>query len=95
MKSANLPPLRVEASFRSDIEAVLQDGETLSSFVESAVRRAVQGRRVQTEFVARGLGALARVEAGADTHAAEAVVDGLRDRLRQALAAKGLKPGDV
>jgi hypothetical protein len=95
MKSASLPPLRVEAAFRSDIEDVLHEGETLSAFVEAAVRRAVQGRKAQAEFMARGLHALAQAEAGAETHAAEAVVDGLRERLRVALAAKGLKPEDV
>jgi len=95
MKSASLPPLRVEASFRSEIEGVLQEGETLSSFVDAAVRRAVQGRKVQAEFMARGLDALARVEAGAGTHAAESVVGDLRERLSRALAAKGMKPGNV
>lgn len=95
MKSANLPPLRVESSFRSEIEGVLKEGESLSSFVESAVRRAVQYRKTQSEFIARGLDALAKVEAGAPTHSAESVVAHLKEKLNRALTSKGVKPSDV
>lgn len=34
MKSASLPSLRVDPALREAAEAVLQEGETLSSFVE-------------------------------------------------------------
>lgn len=41
MKTATLPPVRVAPDFRREIEGGLVEGETLSQFVESAVRSAV------------------------------------------------------
>ncbi|MEO6292172.1 MAG: YlcI/YnfO family protein [Burkholderiaceae bacterium] len=55
MKTATLPSLRVAPALRSAAEAVLQAGESLSSFVEQAVRASVAERQMQHEFVARGL----------------------------------------
>ena len=57
MKSATLPPLRVTPDLRAAAESVLQEGESLSSFVETSVRRQIEFRRVQKEFIARGLAA--------------------------------------
>lgn len=58
MKTATLPSLRVEPELRDAAESVLQAGETLSSFVETAVREQVQLRRQREAFIARGLAAL-------------------------------------
>jgi hypothetical protein len=55
MKTATIPSVRVEPEFRAEVEAVLTDGETLSEFVEASVRAGVERRRVQAEFIARGL----------------------------------------
>jgi hypothetical protein len=55
MKTATIPSVRVEPDFRAEVEAALADGETLSEFVEASIRAAVERRRVQTQFVARGL----------------------------------------
>jgi hypothetical protein len=55
MKTSTLPSLRVEPELREAAEAVLEDGEALSSFIESSVREAVDRRRLRSEFVARGL----------------------------------------
>ena len=44
MKTAQLPPVRVEPSVREEIESVLREGETLSQFVESAAVEAAQRR---------------------------------------------------
>ncbi len=55
MKTATLPFLRVDPEFRSEVESVLAEGETLSEFVEASVRAGVERRRLQAEFVARGL----------------------------------------
>jgi hypothetical protein len=55
MKTATIPSIRVEPDFRAEVEAVLTDGETLSEFVEASVRASVERRRIQSEFVARGL----------------------------------------
>ena len=38
---------------RAELESVLREGETLTSFVETTVRNAIAFRRVQTEFHAR------------------------------------------
>jgi Arc/MetJ-type ribon-helix-helix transcriptional regulator len=54
MKSALIPQVRVEPQLRSDLEAVLKEGESLSEFVETSVRSAVEYRREQTLFHARG-----------------------------------------
>jgi hypothetical protein len=53
MKSAVIPQIRVEPALRSELESVLQPGETLTEFVESTVRNAIAFRRVQTSFHAR------------------------------------------
>lgn len=55
MKSASLPSLRVEPALRDAVESVLLEGETLSGFMETAVRETIERRRVRSEFVARGL----------------------------------------
>ena len=54
MKSATIPQIRVEPDLRAQLEAVLQQGETLSEFVETSVRDAVEFRRVQAQFHERG-----------------------------------------
>ena len=55
MKTATIPSVRVEPEFRAEVESVLAEGESLSEFVEASVRASVERRRVQAEFVARGL----------------------------------------
>ncbi|MDZ4126259.1 MAG: YlcI/YnfO family protein, partial [Hydrogenophaga sp.] len=59
MRTAALPPIRVEPEFRSRIESVLEEGETLSSLVESAVRQEVTRRVTVAEFHKRGFETLA------------------------------------
>jgi len=53
MKTAVIPQVRVEPKLRADLDSVLLPGETLTDFVEASVRRAVEFRRVQTDFAAR------------------------------------------
>lgn len=55
MKTATLPPLRVDPALRKAVEDVLQGDETLSQFVEKAIRSQVELRQAQAEFIARGL----------------------------------------
>lgn len=57
MKSATLPPLRVAPELRQAAEAVLYEGESLSGLMEKSLRDEVNRRRVQAEFIARGLAA--------------------------------------
>jgi hypothetical protein len=55
MKTASLPSLRVDPELRRAAESVLEDGESLSRFVEDSVRAGIERRRLRREFVARGL----------------------------------------
>ncbi len=55
MKTATLPSLRVEPELRDAAESVLQDGETLSGFIEASVRETIERRRTRAEFIARGM----------------------------------------
>jgi predicted transcriptional regulator len=55
MKTATFPSLRVDPDLRQAAEEVLQDGESLSSFVEQSIRESVERRQAQREFIARGL----------------------------------------
>jgi predicted transcriptional regulator len=57
MKTATLPPLRVAPELRQAAEAVLREGESLSSFMEQSLRDEVNRRRTRAEFIARGLAA--------------------------------------
>ena len=52
----------VEPQLRADIDSVLLPGETLTDFVEASVRRAVEFRRVQTDFATRCDASLAAYE---------------------------------
>jgi hypothetical protein len=62
MKDAVIPQVRVESQLRARLDAVLLPGETLSDFVEAAVRNAVEYRRVQTDFASRCDASLAEYE---------------------------------
>ena len=84
MKTATIPSLRVEPEFRTEVEQVLCEGESLSQFVESAIRARVQQRKDQAEFVVRGLASLASARrSGAYVDAGE-VVDRLKTKLEVA-----------
>lgn len=63
MKSATIPPLRVTPELRHDAESVLEDGETLSSFVEESLRRQIERRKFQREFIARGMASSEKAKA--------------------------------
>ena len=57
MKTATIPSLRVEPELRQSAESILQEGETLSGFVEQAIRASINHRKAEREFIARGLAA--------------------------------------
>lgn len=54
MKTSVIPQVRVDPGLRMQLESVLEQGETLSEFVEASVRRAVELRHAQSHFQARG-----------------------------------------
>lgn len=78
MKTATLPALRVSPDLRADAESVLRADETLSSFMEDAVRRTVHSRKCQAEFLARGLRSMEDVRNGGKTYPVEVVMAELR-----------------
>lgn len=47
MKTATIPALRVEPKLRDAVEEVLAEGETLSSFVEKALKANILRRQHQ------------------------------------------------
>lgn len=81
MKSSTFPSLRVEPELREAAESVLRDGETLSGLIETAVRETIQRRRVQEEFIARGLRAREDTERTGIDHSAASVHSELQRRL--------------
>lgn len=86
MKSATFPSLRVDPELRAAAEDVLQEGETLSALIETAVREAIHRRRAQAEFIARGLASREVAAHSGVYHSARAVHAELRDRLAKARA---------
>mgnify|MGYP002663707878 CR=1 FL=1 len=57
MKTATLPSLRVDPELRQSAQAALREGESLSGLMEQSLRDEVNRRRMQAEFIARGLAA--------------------------------------
>jgi len=88
MKTATIPPIRVEPSFRLELEGVLEQGESLSEFVESAVRSTVQLRRNQAEFVRRGIAAIEVTRRTGGGIPVEAVIAKLEAKLAAARRSK-------
>ena len=58
MRTSTFPPIRVEPEMRARTEAVLREGESLTQFIEDAVRKEVEWRAAQVAFVARAQAAL-------------------------------------
>lgn len=86
MKTATIPSLRVDPALREAAESVLDQGETLSSFVESALRMGIDQRRAHREFIARGLASYAAASQRGDFKPAADVIQTLEQRLAAAKA---------
>lgn len=86
MKTASMPSLRVDPTLRHDAESVLREGETLSGFMEQALRASIRARRAQREFIARGLAARAEALATGEYFAADDVLDEMEQMLARAEA---------
>jgi hypothetical protein len=91
MKAATLPSIRVEAELREMLEGVLQEGESLSAFVEASVRATVNRRVEQAAFIQRGIRSLKAARRSGKCVSAEAVVLKLEDKLAAARAGKRRK----
>jgi predicted transcriptional regulator len=88
MKTATIPSLRVDPELRLAAEESLQEGETLSGFVEQSIREAVERRRHQREFVARGLASRESARASGAYVSSDAVIGKLESLLAAAKAGK-------
>ena len=80
-KNATFPSLRVDAELRASAEAALEEGESLSSFIEASVRQSIERRRVRAEFLARGLASREEAKRTGTYLPAEDVIADLRNRL--------------
>lgn len=81
MKTATLPAVRVEPELRRELEAVLGSTESISAFVEDAVRGAVNYRRAQAEFLARGERAWQEYQRSGVSRPAGEVFDRIQSRI--------------
>lgn len=84
MKTATMPALRVEPELRQAAEEILRPGETLSAFVEDALRRNVELRRAQQEFIARGLVSRDAAKKSGEYVSAKKVLSKLSAKLKKA-----------
>ena len=92
MKTAQLPPVRVEPSVRKEIESVLRQGETLSEFVEHAAVQAAQRRKSQQEFLARGRDSLHKAQMNGEYYSAKDSLDAMQARLDERMQRLTPKP---
>lgn len=86
MKTATIPSLRVEPELRHAAESVLQNGESLSSFVEQSIRASIERRLAQQAFIARGLASRDEARQTGEYIAAEDVLLELDNMCTQAKA---------
>ena len=56
-KTATLPAIRISPALRAQAEHLLGEGETLSAFIVESLEHNIDRRRMQREFIARGLAA--------------------------------------
>ncbi|MGE4492577.1 MAG: YlcI/YnfO family protein [Syntrophotalea sp.] len=84
MKSATIPSLRVDPQLRQAAESVLNEGESLSSFMEESLRVGIRNRKLRQEFIARGLASRDEARRTGEYFSADAVHGELEDILRNA-----------
>jgi predicted transcriptional regulator len=84
MKTTTIPPLRVSPELRRQAEAVLERGETISSFVLDALTRSIEYRKTRQEFIARGLASAARAKKTGKYVPADRVIGKLARKLARA-----------
>lgn len=93
MKTSAIPAVRVSPELRQAAEEVLQAGETLSGFVEDAVRRNVEFRYAQKAFIERGLASARATEKSGAYVSAAAVLGKLARRLDKARKGRTSRAG--
>lgn len=91
VKTTTIPSIRVEPDFRAEVEAVLAEGETLTQFVEASIRATVERRRMQAEFIERGLRSRDKARRTGDYVDADVVIDNLQRKLDAARSRQAKK----
>ena len=86
MKTATFPSLRVDPELRLAAEAVLEDGETLSSFMEQSLRALIDRRCTHQAFLERGLASRDEAARTGEYYAADDVLRELDEKLLNAEA---------
>jgi hypothetical protein len=76
--------LRTSPGLRKQAEEVLEEGETLSEFVNSALNRSIEVRRSRQRFIARGLASSVHTKKTGKYISAENVIRKLAGRLAKA-----------
>jgi predicted transcriptional regulator len=84
VKTTSIPSLRVSPELRKQAEAVLEQGETLSSFVLDALIRSIEYRKARQEFIARGLASAAQAKKTGKYVSADRVIEKLARKLVKA-----------
>ncbi len=84
MKSASLPSLRVTPELRKAAEQVLEEGETLSAFIELSLRANIEKRQNRREFMAKGLASRDLARTSGKYVDASLVIEELQGMLDQA-----------
>ena len=84
MKTASIPSIRVNQKLRQEAQGVLQEGESLSSFVEQSIRSNIARRQSQQEFIARGLASRNEAKQSAEYFSAQDALGELDDMLAAA-----------
>jgi hypothetical protein len=85
-RTATLPPIRIAPETKASLEAVLREGESLTQFIENAVRREAEFRTEQGAAIARAKKALRSADKGVGLLTSE---DFLADMQKRAKAAQG------
>jgi hypothetical protein len=81
MKSTQLPPVRVAPAVRQEIERCLEEGETLSQFIEKAAVGAARARIAEQAFLERGRSSLRKALRTGEVYPAAEALSGMRARL--------------
>ena len=84
MKTSTIPSLLVEPELRHAAESVLHNNEILSSLVAQSRRLNINQRRVQQEFIARGLASQNEARRTGEYYEAEDVLQELDNMLAHA-----------
>lgn len=83
-KTARIPAIRVNPAFRQALDKSLKEGESISDFVEEAVRIQVERRREDEAFLQRALASRDKALKTKSYHSADEVHGKLREMLQEA-----------